>query len=375
MRKKNTQHSLLVIVVLLGICMMIYFCFPKLPCSLSSFEKRAVWFSYVDLAKFSYDSQKSFEEDFSSSLDIVKQYHHNTVIVQVRAFSDALYFSNLFPLSQVICGKSSLSFDPLKSMVSIAHQKGIKIEAWINPYRISLNEATYQQFLYYSSHSSWLDNRSYTINYETYKYILNPASQDVRDYIVEGIVEIVENYDVDGIHFDDYFYVDGTYGLTTQNERMDNVNMLVQNVYQSIKNVDINITFGISPQGNYENCLNQGADVDTWLKEEGYVDYVMPQIYWSDSYNGQNMFSNRAKLFASLKRNHQVKLYAGLALYHSGEVLENDQGWSESSSNISLQVQVLNLEGYSGYSLFSYSSLLNEAGQKEMNELMKTHSY
>lgn len=375
MKRKQTQQNLFVIVILLSVCLVIYFCFPKPPCSLSSFEKRAMWYSYIDLAKFSYDSQKSFEEDFASSLDIVKQYHHNTVIVQVRAFSDALYFSELFPLSQVICGRTSLSFDPLESMVALAHQKGLSIEAWVNPYRISLNEKTYQQFLAYSSYSSWLDHSSYTIQYENYKYILNPASQEVRDYIVAGIVEIIENYEVDGIHFDDYFYIDGTYGFTSQNERMDYVNMLVQDVYQSIKDVDKNLTFGISPQGNYENCLMQGVDVETWLKEEGYVDYVMPQIYWSDSYNDQKMFSLRTKQFASLKRNPHVKLYAGLALYHSGEVLENDQGWSESVSNISSQVQILNQEGYSGYSLFSYSSLLNDAGQKEMNELMKAHSY
>ena len=370
---KKNKNSLYVVIILLGISLLIYFCFPKPPCSLSVFDKRAVWFSYIDLAQFSYDSKKEFRDDFLEALDNVKENQCNTVIVQVRPFSDALYQSKLYPLSKVICQKSSLSFDPLEEMVSMAHQNELMIEAWINPYRISLNEQTYSQFLQYSRYRSWLENSDQTIAYGEYKYILNPASQDVRDYVVAGVLEIVENYHVDGIHFDDYFYVEGTHGTTTQDERIDNVNMLIQDVYQSIKSVDEDITFGISPQGNYENCMNEGVDIDTWLKEEGYVDYVMPQIYWSDSYNGETMFSHRSRLFSELKRNPQVQLYAGLALYHSGEELEFDQGWSQEHNNISKQIQILYQNGYKGYSLFSYSSLLNEAGEKEMDELLRVH--
>ncbi len=129
---------------------------------------------------------------------------------------------------------------------------------------------------------------------------MNPASQSVRDYIVDGVREIVENYDVDGIHFDDYFYVAGTHDGTTQNQRMDYVNMLIQDVYQTIKSIDDHVVFGISPQGNYENCISDGADIDTWLSEEGYIDYLMPQIYWSDQYGEGNeaMFTQRCQQFA-----------------------------------------------------------------------------
>ncbi len=373
MKKKK---SWFVIIVLLIICLLVYYFFPKPACSLSSLDKRAVWFSYTDLSKFSYESKKQFREDFSLAIDNVKKYKTNTVIVHVRPFSDALYLSKLFPISKVITNRSSLSFDPLKEMVDIAHDKGLSIEAWVNPYRISLNQKTYEQFKTQSIKGSWLDNKDYTIGYATHKYILNPASQDVRDYIVAGIVEIVENYDVDGIHFDDYFYVEGTHGETTQNERMDNVNMLIQDVYQSIHFVKPDVTFGISPQGNYENCISEGADVDTWLKEEGFVDYVMPQIYWSDHYGEQGnekMYTNRIQTFSQLERRKGVMLYAGLALYQAGEDLNYDQGWKKSSSNISSQVQILYLNGYKGYSLFTYESLLKEAGQKELEALLKGH--
>ena len=376
--KKNTKHSFLVIVVLLCVCFIVYFLFPRPTCSLSSLDKRAVWFSYSDLAKFSYESRDAFIEDFSEALRVVDNYKNNTIIVQVRPFADALYQSKIYPISKVICHRSSLSFDPLEEMIKLAHKKGISIEAWINPYRISLNKNTYQHFMELSSKKSWLEDTKQSIGYATYKYIFNPESQDVRDYIVAGVKEIVENYEVDGIHFDDYFYIEGTHGETTQGQRMDNVNMLIQDVYQSIKSINSNIVFGISPQGNYENCVNEGADVDTWLKEDGYVDYIMPQVYWSDQYGPDGktrMFTDRIELYAGLKRQKTVMLYAGLALYQSGEELDLDKGWALSSSNISEQVQILSNNGYKGYSLFNYSSLLKEDGEKEMRELLRTHPY
>ena len=376
--KKNTKHSFLVIVVLLCVCFIVYFLFPRPTCSLSSLDKRAVWFSYSDLAKFSYESRDAFIEDFSEALRFVDNYKNNTIIVQVRPFADALYQSKIYPISKVICHRSSLSFDPLEEMIKLAHKKGISIEAWINPYRISLNKDTYQNFMELSSKKSWLEDTKQSIGYATYKYIFNPESQDVRDYIVAGVKEIVENYEVDGIHFDDYFYIEGTHGETTQGQRMDNVNMLIQDVYQSIKSINSNIVFGISPQGNYENCVNEGADVDTWLKEDGYVDYIMPQVYWSDQYGPDGktrMFTDRIELYAGLKRQKTVMLYAGLALYQSGEELDLDKGWTLSSSNISEQVQILSNNGYKGYSLFNYSSLLKEDGEKEMRELLRAHPY
>lgn len=376
--KKNTKHSFLVIVVLLCVCFIVYFLFPRPTCSLSSLDKRAVWFSYSDLAKFSYESRDAFIEDFSEALRVVDDYKNNTIIVQVRPFADALYQSKIYPISKVICHRSSLSFDPLEEMIKLAHKKGISIEAWINPYRISLNKDTYQNFMELSSKKSWLEDTKQSIGYATYKYIFNPESQDVRDYIVAGVKEIVENYEVDGIHFDDYFYIEGTHGETTQGQRMDNVNMLIQDVYQSIKSINSNIVFGISPQGNYENCVNEGADVDTWLKEDGYVDYIMPQVYWSDQYGPDGktrMFTDRIELYAGLKRQKTVMLYAGLALYQSGEELDLDKGWALSSSNISEQVQILSNNGYKGYSLFNYSSLLKEDGEKEMRELLRAHPY
>lgn len=372
---KNKKHSLFVIIILLCICVLIYIFIPHPPCSLLSFDKRAVWFSYGDLEQFSYKSQKDFEKDFSQAIENIKKYHMNTVIVQVRAFSDALYDSKLFPVSKVITHQESLSFDPLQSMIDIAHQNDMSIEAWVNPYRISLNRESFEQFLNESPHYQWLEDASQTIGYATYQYILNPASQSVRDYIVDGVREIVENYDVDGIHFDDYFYVAGTHDGTTQNQRMDYVNMLIQDVYQTIKSIDDHVVFGISPQGNYENCISDGADIDTWLSEEGYIDYLMPQIYWSDQYGEGNeaMFTKRCQQFADIPRHQSVILYAGLALYRAGNGEDEDYGWQNRTDNISSQVQILYEHGYKGFSLFRYSSFLQDSAILELESLIHQH--
>ena len=363
------------IIILLCICVLIYIFIPHPPCSLLSFDKRAVWFSYGDLEQFSYKSQKDFEKDFSQAIENIKKYHMNTVIVQVRAFSDALYDSKLFPVSKVITHQESLSFDPLQSMIDIAHQNDMSIEAWVNPYRISLNRESFEQFLNESPHYQWLEDASQTIGYATYQYILNPASQSVRDYIVDGVREIVENYDVDGIHFDDYFYVAGTHDGTTQNQRMDYVNMLIQDVYQTIKSIDDHVVFGISPQGNYENCISDGADIDTWLSEEGYIDYLMPQIYWSDQYGEGNeaMFTKRCQQFADIPRHQSVILYAGLALYRAGNGEDEDYGWQNRTDNISSQVQILYEHGYKGFSLFRYGSFLQDSAILELESLIHQH--
>ena len=374
MKKKKNDQGITVLIVIALLCMVIYLVFPKPPFSLESFEKRAVWVSYQDLSELDYSSMNSFEKSFDDICQNAMNNYCNTLIVHVRAFQDAMYRSKYFPMSKVIIGRD-VSFDPLDIMIQIAHRYELKFEAWINPYRISLNSYTYNQFINYSSINDWIRGDN-VIHYGEYKYILNPASQEARDYIINGVKEVVENYDVDGIHFDDYFYVDGTYNNISQQERLDNVNILIKETYKTIKDIDKDVVFGISPQGNYENCLIGGADVDTWLSEEGYIDYLMPQIYWSNQYGSdghKKMFNQRLKLWKSLQKNKNIELYVGLALYQSGEELDYDKGWSLSDNNINEQIELLYDNDIDGYCLFHYSNLLEKDGQKEMDNLFKNH--
>ena len=119
---------------------LIYLIFPIRYCSLNDFDKRAVWVSYQDLSKLSFENQKSFEKDFKEIVSNAQKQRCNTIIVHIRAFSDALYSSQLFPISSVITHQTQLSFDPLESMIGLTHQEGLAFEAWINPYRISINK-------------------------------------------------------------------------------------------------------------------------------------------------------------------------------------------------------------------------------------------
>lgn len=371
-RKQDIGQSIKVLIVVCLSCFIMFFLSPQVPSSLQDFSKRAIWVSYFEMEELSYDSLSSFKKSYNQLLKKVKKYEINTVIVHVRAFSDALYKSKVYPFSSYMSGHQSLSFDPLEEMVKMTHDEDMKFEAWINPYRISFNNTSLNQFKN-SKYKSWL-NSNETIHCGDNKYILNPASEKARKLIVDGVKEIVENYDVDGIHFDDYFYIENSHKNTTLESRKDNVNILIKDVYKTIKSINENVSFGISPQGNYENCINQGADIDTWLKNEGYIDYLMPQLYWTNDYDGTKLFTKRTKLFASLKRHNKVSLYAGLALYNAGKEFNKDKGWSNSSENISKQVDILEEYGYKGYSLFSYSSLSSDAGKKEMDTLLKQHN-
>lgn len=338
----------------------------------SEFDKKAVWISYLNMSSLKDKEESEFIQQFTMMCEQAKNKRLDTLIVHVRAFNDAIYPSELYPLSTSISSNTQMDYDAFSLMVDIAHEHQLKIEAWINPYRISYNEKQLQYFIENASVSDWIHTKHILRNGST--AILNPASEEVRNYIVSGVKEIIDRYNVDGIHMDDYFYVESLFGNTTMEERCTNVNLLVKQIYQTIKEKDNTITFGISPQGNLENARNIGADIDTWLSESGYVDYVMPQIYWTDNWGADGsvtMFSSRVEEYKAIHTNHEAKLYAGLALYLAGQEVLDDAGWSIYQDNLKRQSDILKEHQYAGYALFDYDSLLVESTQEELNNLIK----
>lgn len=341
----------------------------------SAMETRAVWISYLDFQKYLMNkSESEFKSAFTIMCDNALDNNLNTLIVHVRAFNDAVYPTANYPWAEWLNTEmKDPGYDPLAIMIKIAHNKGLKFEAWINPFRISLKTSETQRF---ASSEYFKDfSQGDLIEYENdgqHKMILNPASKTAQNAIVEGVREIVDNYDVDGIHFDDYFYVSGTYGNTSQQERKDYVNALVQRVYKTVKNAGSKKVFGISPQGNLSNDRDHGADIDTWLSSEGYVDYVMPQIYWTDQYGASGtttMYSDRAKAFTEIWTNKKVDLKVGLALYKVNGQGSGDAGWAWSSNNLATQVEKAAALGYNGYALFRYDQLVAAGSQTELNHL------
>ncbi|MCM1273148.1 MAG: family 10 glycosylhydrolase [Clostridium sp.] len=362
---------------------MLFFVFPflagydgkKAAQAHGSEEMRACWISYIDIQSLLCDlDEESFRTKVSDMYDRVIFNNMNTVIVQVRPMGDAIYPSDYFPWSVYISGnRKNPGYDPLSVMIELAHKKGLRFEAWVNPYRLSHNDTTTKSFKATKYYELF---QRYTIEYENAAghtcLSLDPSKEESVQLILCGVCEIVNNYEVDGIHFDDYFYVPGMADGLSQNEKMEHVNNLISKVYYNIKCINPNVSFGISPAGNLSYTKSQGTDIETWLSNEGYVDYIMPQIYWTDFYVAgdelDTMFSNRCEEWGRLNK-IGIPMYAGLALYRVGEESEADLGWMTYDNNLATQYGKALSYGYKGYALFRYMWLEYDVAADELKNL------
>ena len=337
-------------------------------------EMRAIWVSYIDMANIIKNkTEAQFKANFEKVCKNSLEYGLNTLIVHVRPFSDAYYDSDIFPWSSTITGTQGQNpgFDPLEIMVDLAHRYNLKIEAWINPYRVATASVTITKG---NPAYKWLDTDK--VQKVDGNYFYNPADEDVMQLIIDGVVEIVENYAVDGIHFDDYFYpttstsFDSNYykeyknsggTLSLENFRRNNVTTLLEKVYKAIKDIDPNITFGISPNGNNNTNYNSlFLDIED-VVESRCVDYICPQIYFGFNH-GSLPYKSTVDTWSSYVKNSPVKIYIGLAAYKIGA---NDQWagtgkseWTQSTDILKRQVQYLrNTGNCDGFMLYCYSSL------------------
>ena len=251
-------------------------------------EFRAVWIAYYDFDAKKYSNRREFAAYVDEMFDNAVSLGMNAVVVHVRPFSDAMYESSYYPWSKYASGKQGVDpgFDPLDVMVTEAHERGLQIHAWLNPYRVTAEGTTDPMTLSkknparkYLTNSKKSDDR-YVLSYHN-QLFYNPAISAVRKLIINGVKEIVREYDVDGIHFDDYFYPafsEETYttyfdapeyeeyvakqtakGKSYKNIvdwRKDNVNTLVSGVYKAIKEINPNCVFGISPGGYIDYYKN-----------------------------------------------------------------------------------------------------------------------
>ena len=348
---------------------------PALP----SGEWRAVWVSYLEFAEMDFSSESAFRADAAALMDNCLSLGLNTVIAQVRPFGDALYRSSLFPWSHLCTGVQGQDpgFDPLDVLLQEAHTRGISVEAWVNPYRLRSSAAMPPNLAdsnLANTHPEWVC----TVDEGLY---LNPAEPAAADYVVQGVAELVQNYAVDGIHFDDYFYpttdesidaaqfaASGAGNLAAW--RRENVTALVRAVHDTVKAADPTLRFGISPQGNPDNDENQQySDVTGWLASGGgdaVVDYLCPQVYWGQGFalhNGSTRFAfeNIVPAWLAYPRAADVALYFGLGAYRvgvgDGGSNENSlSGWSTGRA-LADQVAFLREQGAGGWALYRYGSL------------------
>ncbi len=292
-------------------------------------ELRGVWFSFNDWKTYLKGKDEAgFRAAFATVCKNTRGYGLNTIFLHVRSHNDAVYPSGCYPWSDEMLGGNP-GFDPLSIAVECAHAEGLKLHAWINPY-----------------------------GYRNGKYC-GDRSLATKENIIAGIREILDKYSVDGIHFDDYF---PPLGASVHND-------LLKNVFNTVH--AYGKTFGVSPGGNIENNRAAGADVDTWLGTAGYVDYICPQIYWTNRYGKDGsvtMYSDRLAAWKSINK-ACIPMYIGLGAYLAGKTSKSDPGWKNSDSNLSAQVNELRANGCGGYILFAYSSIVSSACSAEMAKL------
>ncbi|MDX2227058.1 MAG: family 10 glycosylhydrolase, partial [Verrucomicrobiae bacterium] len=307
-------------------------------------EFRGVWISSVwnlnwpSLPGLSASEQK---RELVALLDTAKKNGLNAVFLQVRPESDALYKSNLEPWSRFLTGTQGRSpgYDPLEFCITEARKRGLEVHAWINPYRAASNHQNNRAANHVSKkfarHTYRVDNTLF----------MDPGAEPVRDHILAVIEDLITRYDLDGIHFDDYFYPypknhtqpvhipDGNLykayreaggSLSRGDWRRQNVNKLIQRVSSLIKTRAPGMQFGISPFGIYTKGqpsnvtvhLDQYhhiyADPVKWLRE-GWVDYLAPQLYWPD--RSEQSFSALLTWWRSKQANPRgIPIYAGIAV-------------------------------------------------------------
>jgi len=310
-------------------------------------EMRAVWIATVENIDWPSATQLTTEEqkaEMITLLDSAKAYNMNTIVFQIRPDADALYASELEPWSEWISGKQGVApdpfYDPLQFTIGECRKRGLDIHVWLNPYRAIQNTDKTKAAPNHVSitHPEWM------LTYGKKKFF-DPGIPAVRNHVARVVSDIVRRYDIDAIHFDDYFYpykisgvefpddksfkkYAGNYGpLNKEDWRRNNVDQIIKQLHDSIKSIKPYVEFGISPFGVWRNKKNDSngsetragvsnyddlyADILKWQREK-WIDYVTPQLYW---YIGKEVadYAVLAKWWA--EHSYGCNIYTGQALY------------------------------------------------------------
>lgn len=280
------------------------------------------------------------------------------IFFQVRPEADAFYKSDIYPWSQRLTGSQGIApdnnFDPLEYWIKESHSKGIKLHAWINPYRITNNVGLTIESLALTNPAR--QNPEWVVACEG-KLYFDPAIPEVQQLVISGVEEIVNNYDVDGIHMDDYFYPSNSFddsrsyalygnGMNKDDWRRENVNTLIKNLHNKIESLDNSVEFGISPVGVWANKKNHSLGSDTYGSEsyyknyadtrkwalEEWIDYIAPQIYWEIG-NKTIDYKEAVTWWADTLKNSNTKLYVGLADYKCDGVASGSPWYNGTAIN------------------------------------------
>lgn len=321
-------------------------------------QLRAMWISSVvniDWPSRPGLSAETVQAEYRAWLDLAQRHHHNAVVVQVRPTADAFWPSPHEPWSEWLTGRrdgASPGWDPLAFLVAEAHRRNLEFHAWFNPYRVSMpggagpdigklapNHPARQR-------PEWAV--AYPVNAAGSRLYYDPGNPEVRRFVEDAILDAVARYDIDGVHFDDYFYPypaagqdfadDATYasyGAEFANKadwRRNNVNLLIQELGQRIKGLKPWVKFGVSPFAIWRNSATDPlgsrtsgsqssydalyADTRLWVKQQ-WIDYIVPQVYWNVGF-GPADYAVVIPWWSDVVSGTRVQLYIGQADYKIG---------------------------------------------------------
>lgn len=364
-------------------------------------EFRGVWIATVvniDWPNSGADAWARQQADYLRVLDFYRRLNLNAVIVQVRTAGDAFYPSAYAPWSRFLTGKEGVppktEEDPLQWMIHQAHIRGFEFHAWLNPYRATFDENVeiLSEKHDFNTHPDWM------FKYGK-KYYYDPGIPEVQDHLVSIMQEVVQHYEVDALHFDDYFYpyrikdeaipdslTFATHALPDQaldDWRRSNIDSLVKKVHSMIRNEKPWVQFGISPFGVWKNNTTDPRGSDTqagqttyedlfadplkWM-EEGWIDYLVPQVYWSMDLP---VASYRKIVSWWAGANPETNLYIGNAAY---KVRNNaDKAWKRKNELPKQLRYARTFNDIQGNVFFSARSLLNK--HRDVVKLIKKNYY
>ena len=372
-------------------------------------EFRAVWFSHFINDASEYKDKESYIEELTKDLDLLKSMNINAILFHVRTHNNALYDSELNPVGKWYKNVDFSEFDPLSWLIDEAHKRGIEFHGWMNPYRVGSLSDSVTVSDYVNNYKDYKDNPASSIDnllYNDETVILNPGLPVVKEFIVDTIKEFVRKYDVDGIHFDDYFYIPNindeyAYNLYKEdNEELADferrmVDELIYDIHESLKEYNINnnkaIVFGISPSGAY-NGINERQEViyddnfnlispvgeysdtshgghgnnylrcDTkkWIDNE-WIDYIMPLRY---GYLGESSYTYEdfTDWWSLVTHYKKTNLFFGVG---SSYCMTQTRGWNEDSDLEDILAFYRKYQEVSGICYFSFKALVYESKQIE----------
>ncbi|GKX45642.1 hypothetical protein Pcaca03_03930 [Pectobacterium carotovorum subsp. carotovorum] len=302
------------------------------------------------------------QDALKGKLDKLKSLGINTVFFQVKPDGTALWPSKILPWSDMLTGNigEEPGYDPLQFMLDEAHKRGMKVHAWFNPYRVSVNtkSATVTELnrtLSQNPASVFVLHRDW-IRTAGDRFVLDPGIPEARNWITSIVAEVVARYPIDGVQFDDYFYAESSGSMLNDGEtfkrqgqgfgskadwRRHNTQLLIEQVSRTIKQLKPDVEFGVSPAGVWRNRSHDAAGSDTrgaaaydeayadtrlWV-QQGLLDYIAPQIYWPFARDAAR-YDVLAKWWADVVKPTNTRLYIGVALYKVGEPSKNEPDWT-----------------------------------------------